>query len=77
VPKKPSASAGSKNQAAVEDNLEQINTWQPSQMKIQLKHLALEQRVRMETLVAEAINLLFLKYGKPVVQARHVRKKTR
>jgi hypothetical protein len=75
VPKKPSASAGPKSQAADEDSEAQINTWQPAQMKTQLKHLAVERRTDMSTLIAEAINLLFVKYGKPVVQAPHLRKK--
>jgi len=47
--------------------LKQINCYQPPETARQLKILAAEQGRSMESLMAEALNLLFEKYQKPPI----------
>jgi hypothetical protein len=44
-----------------------ILTWQEPAVRKQLQLLAIEQEATQQALFAEALNLLFLKYGKPPI----------
>jgi len=48
-----------------------ITAFFPEEVRVQLKMMAAEQRQSMESLIGEALNDLFAKYGKPeIVGAR-------
>jgi hypothetical protein len=45
----------------------QVAGYYPQQVRVQLKILAAEQGRSMESMIAEALNDLFAKYGKPEI----------
>lgn len=48
-----------------------ITAFFPEEVRVQLKMMAAEQRQSMESLIGEALNDLFAKYGKPeIISAR-------
>lgn len=47
-----------------------ITAFYPEDVRVQLKMMAAEQRRSMESLIGEALNDLFAKYGKPEIIAR-------
>jgi hypothetical protein len=44
-----------------------ITAFFPEEVRVQLKMMAAEQRQSMESLIGEALNDLFAKYGKPEI----------
>jgi hypothetical protein len=44
-----------------------INSWHDPAVAQQLKMLAAEQRTTQQKLIEEALNMMFAKYGKPVI----------
>jgi hypothetical protein len=56
---------GSSRQGAV-----QIAAFFPEQVRTQLKIVAAEQRRDIQDVLAEALNLIFVKYGKPEIAPR-------
>ena len=59
----PKKAAGSAARAATKP----ITVHYPGAVRDQLKILAVEQGLTMQTLVAEGFNMLFAKYGKPEI----------
>jgi hypothetical protein len=56
------------------ENTVPITVQQPEDVRLQLKMLALEQRDTLENKVAESLNDLFAKYGKPEIAVIKKRK---
>ncbi len=59
----PNKAPGQANRAATKP----ITVHYPGNVRDQLKILAVEQGLTMQTLVAEGFNMLFAKYGKPEI----------
>jgi len=50
----------------------QIAAFFPEEVRMQLKILAIEQRRDMQDLLAEALNMVFAKHGKPEIAPRKI-----
>ena len=48
-------------------NQRPVTGYYPEEVRVQLKTLAAEQRRTMESMIGEALNDLFAKYGKPEI----------
>lgn len=53
-----------KSQEEARRDQKQITTWHDKAVKAQLRQIAAEQDTTMQRLMAEAINMVFTKYGK-------------
>ena len=53
-----------KDQPDSRKDMKQIITWHHKAVKAQLKQLALEQDTTIQKLMADALNMLFIKHGK-------------
>lgn len=56
-----------KPQAPTRIGQKPITAFFPEEVRVQLKMMAAEQRRSMENMIAEALNDLFAKYGKPEI----------
>jgi hypothetical protein len=65
--KRGSAAAKSKTQKPSRIGKVQISSWQTPEAVRQLRILAAEQGTSMQALMAEGLNYVFAKYGKPQI----------
>jgi hypothetical protein len=56
-----------KGEAKTRKGKKAILTWQENAVRKQLQLLAIEHEMTQQSLFAEALNLLFTKYGKPPI----------